>query len=635
MMTIMQREKVSLRARWSYWFDGWMSRGTGAIMGLLAITTALFVVVLGGIAWLVKLLIDPNSAAPDAGQTPWEYLWITLMRTLDASSVAGDDGWWFRLLMLLATIGGLVIVASLIGIIAGAFNAKVAQLRLGRSKVLEREHTLILGWNNKIFTIVRELAVANESRGRTAIVILANQDKVEMEEAIHAAVPQLGNTKLVCRTGDPKLARDIEIGNPQFARSIILLAPSEVDEPDNEVIKSALALTNQTECLACNKNIVAELLNEANLSVAQLAGQNTIDWITGQDFIDRIIAQSCRQSGLSVVYRELLAFEGHEFYFTNQPSLVGKTFFEAQLAFATSTLVGIVSEGVVLVNPPATTVINEGEDLIVIAEDDSTISIADPAVFDDTGINIQKRAPLTPEHVAILGGNRGLNRILSELNDYVAAGSSVRLVTDVKIPDLPSLNNLAIEMISLDPTQHSTLEQLGLDSTEHIIVIPDKDTYPPAKADDRTLVILLMLRDLELKQGVQLAIVSEMLDDANRELAEITEADDFIVSDQLVALALAQVSEDQQIKRLYDVLFTAEGSEIYLRPAENYVKLGVEVSFATTLEAARRCEETAIGYRLGKYSNQADKHYGVQINPPKAEPLVFQPGDSIIVLAED
>ena len=68
--------------------------------------------------------------------------------------------------MLLVTIGGLIIVASLIGIVSGAFDGKVEELRKGRSRVLENEHTLILGWSPKVFSIISELVVANESRGK-------------------------------------------------------------------------------------------------------------------------------------------------------------------------------------------------------------------------------------------------------------------------------------------------------------------------------------------------------------------------------------------------------------------------------------------------------------------------------------
>jgi hypothetical protein len=136
------------------------------------------------------------------------------------------------------------------------------------------------------------------------------------------------------------------------------------------------------------------------------------------------------------------------------------------------------------------------------------------------------------------------------------------------------------------------------------------------------------------RAGTDFAVVSEMLDDGNRELAEITKADDFIVSDKLVGLMLAQTSENKRLTDVFGVLFSSEGSEVYLRPAASYVRAGAETDFYTVLEAARRKGETAIGYRLAKQAADGERRYGVQVNPAKRESLRFEEGDTIIVLAE-
>ena len=57
------------------------------------------------------------------------------MATLDPGTMGGDSGWGFRIFMLIITIGGLIIVASLIGIISGAFDSKVEELRKGFLKL--------------------------------------------------------------------------------------------------------------------------------------------------------------------------------------------------------------------------------------------------------------------------------------------------------------------------------------------------------------------------------------------------------------------------------------------------------------------------------------------------------------------
>jgi hypothetical protein len=126
-----------------------------------------------------------------------------------------------------------------------------------------------------------------------------------------------------------------------------------------------------------------------------------------------------------------------------------------------------------------------------------------------------------------------------------------------------------------------------------------------------------------------------MLDDRNRQLAEVTKADDFIVSDKLISLMLSQVSENKQLTSVFDTLFSSEGSEIYLRPANLYIESGATVDFYTVLEAARRRGETAIGYRVAADAHSAERSYGVRVNPRKTDQISFTDRDRIIVLAED
>jgi hypothetical protein len=97
---------------------------------------------------------------------------------------------------------------------------------------------------------------------------------------------------------------------------------------------------------------------------------------------------------------------------------------------------------------------------------------------------------------------------------------------------------------------------------------------------------------------------------------------------------LTQISENKALGAVFADLFSAEGSEIYLRPAGEYVRADEEVNFYTVVEAARRQGEVALGYRLHKHREDSTKAYGVVINPDKSEPVALNEGDQIIVLAE-
>jgi len=621
--------KPSFTARFRYWFDNVMSKGTIALIGLLGLATLVFIAIIAAIVAIFGLgpTDDPNMGFAEA-------MWGSLMRTLDSGTMGGDVGVGFRILMLIVTIGGVVLVASLIGVISGAFDSKVEELRKGRSKVLEDDHTLILGWSDKVFPIVSEICIANQSRGRATIVILADRDKVEMEDDIRAKIPDTGKTRIIVRSGDPMDLTDLDLANPATSRSIILLAPEGSDDPDSVVIKTALALTNNPRRRPEDYYIVGEIQDPANLEAARLVGRHEASWVLAGDLISRVTVQTSRQSGLSVVYTELLDFDGDEIYFTEQPSLVGKNYFDAQLAFAESAVFGILKGEQVHINPPTETIIEAGDQLIVIAEDDSTIRIAGSGTVVNSDISTFVAPAAAPEQTLILGYNDGIHTMLHELNDYVAPGSSATVVADVDEPEFEKLENLTVKFVSGDTTSRAVLGKVPVVDFAHIIVLAYKD-LETQRADAKTLITLLHLREIADDAGLDPNVVSEMLDDRNRELAEVTKADDFIVSDQLISLMLSQMSENQKLNDVFSTLFSSEGSEIYLRPAEWYVTPGSDVDFYTVLEAARRRGETAIGYRIAEKQRSSTDQFGVKVNPRKATRLAFAPGDKIVVLAND
>src|SRR5688572_12186433 len=287
-----------------------MSRGTIALIGGLAVLSLVIIFIAAAVIRFGSIAMDGENA-PSFG----EAAWMSLMRTLDAGTMGGDTGIGFRVIMLLVTLGGIFIVSTLIGILSNGLEDRIEQLRKGRSVVLENEHTLILGWTPQIFTIISELVLANESRSNGAtIVVLAEQDKVEMEDAIKERVEDTKNTRIICRSGSPMDLNDLEIVSPHTARSIIVIA--EGSDPDTHVIKAVLAITNNPNRKAESYHIVTQIRDMQNMDVINLLSEkDVVQPILTTDLIARVVAQTSRQTGLSVVYTELMNFGGDEIYF--------------------------------------------------------------------------------------------------------------------------------------------------------------------------------------------------------------------------------------------------------------------------------------------------------------------------------
>ncbi len=628
--------QITRRERLHYQFDNTMSKGPIVLIAWLVAFSAFLILAVTLVVFLTQL--------DDAKRSFGELLWVGLMRTMDAGAVGGDTGrWQFLLAMLITTIGGILVFSILIGIFTTGLESQLEQLRKGRSFVAEQGHTVILGWSPQIFMVISELAIANANQRYSCITILGEKDKVEMEDEIRIQVGDTGHTRIVCRTGSPIDLTDLAIVNPQAARAIIILSPED-DDPDIHVIKTILALTSgNRDSSAPPLHIVAAIQDEDNIEVARLAGGNDVQLVVSGDLIARIAAQTCRQSGLSVVYTELLDFSGDEIYFHHEPQLAGKTFGEALLAYENSAVIGIFHEdGGIQLNPPMDTQFVLGDEVIAVSEDDDTIrltAVTQPSI-NEQAIQVASPDAPKPERTLILGWNQRASTIIEELDNYVGPGSAVTVVAEIAgwnalNGNLPTYQNQTVTYQLGDTNDRATLNALEVQTYDYIIVLSYSDTMEMQKADARTLVTLLHLRQISDNHGNPFSIVSEMLDTRNRQLAEAARADDFIISDSLISLMLAQVAENKRLTAVFQDLFDPDGSELYLKLASEFVQLNTPVNFYTVTEAARRQGAVAIGYRMDADGYNAAAAYGVKINPCKSDLITFGPEDRIVVLAEN
>ncbi|MFC4913548.1 CASTOR/POLLUX-related putative ion channel [Actinomadura gamaensis] len=622
------------RQRLGYWFDNTMSRGTPALIGWLAAVSIVLVVAISAL-----LVVVDDAQQATAGAAAAE-IWKNTVETFKLGDDATRGNWLFRTGVVGLALAGLFFASTLISLLTTGVNNRIEELRKGRSAVLEKGHTVIIGWSDQVFPMISELVEANANQRRGRVAILADRDRAEMEDEIRRVVGRTGRTRVVCRTGSPIDPADLDIVSPQTARSIIVLSPPG-GAADAHVTKTLLAITNSPTRRRGPYHIVASVKDTRNRAAARLAGGDETVLVDSDDIAARLIVQTCRQSGLSVVYQDLLDFAGDEIYMQREPALVGRTFGEALHAYPASAVIGVHrADGRVEVRPPMDAVFGEGDEVIAISEDDDTVVTApwDGEVAEHAIAPPPARAP-GPSRTLMLGWNRRAAGIVRQLDAYVTAGSRLDVVADH--PDgkteldeaRPALARLEATFTLGDTDTRAALESRDIAGYDHVIVLC-YDEDDAQYADGRALITLLHLRQMQAESGQRYAIVSEMSDDRNRRLAQVTRADDFIVSDKLLSLLMVQLSENRHLAGVFDHLFDPDGAEIYLKPAPDYVRPGVPMDFHTVVEAARRRGEVAIGYRVGAQT-LAPPTFGVVLNPDKTRRLTFAEDDRIIVLADD
>jgi Trk K+ transport system NAD-binding subunit len=619
-----------------------MARGIGAQILLLAVITVVLVVV-AAVAIKVFHVLPEDSKNDSFGLVVWK----SLMHSLDAGTLGGDTVKWpFLTIMLLVTIGGIFVVSALIGVLNQGFGEMLDDLRRGKSAVVERGHTVILGWDPKLFTLLSELAEANRNQRDACVVVLADRDKVEMDAEIAAAM-EGHRLRVVTRRGNAMTTADLGLVALARSKAVIVLAPTShadgsavsANESDTMVLKTLLAITKVSA--DSSLHIVAEISDPRIESVARMVVGERAALILAGPLVSRLLVQTGRQSGLSVVYTELLDFAGVEIYITPQPLLVGKTFREAVSGYDTSTLIGVrTGTGEILLPPPFERRFEVGDQVVTISEDDDQIVLnGSPIQSDDAILPVPTEQSQAPERTLVLGASARLPVVLRELDAYAADGSETTVLgaadpAEVLAEVDGQLNHLKLTVQAGDITDRGVLERLDVSSFDQVIVLSETEGRTQEMADARTTVALLYLRDIQRGAAVKVPITSEILEIQNQALASVAEPDDFIVSNTLISLLVSQVAENPYLKGVFDKLFTSQGHELYLRPATDYVQAG-DLPFAVVSEAALRRGEIAVGYRRAETARDAAQGFGVVLNPSKQGRVTLGAQDKIVVLADN
>lgn len=630
-------KKNSFKERIGYKLDLIMSRGTTSLIFLLAIIT-LVLVILAGIAVMVIERAWAGGSLPFA-------IWKSFTLSLDAGNLAGVEGSIGLIFVAtLSTLGGIFITSTLISIMSTGLSTRLENFQRGNAKIIERNHTVILGYSESAFAIIKELQMANANQQSGCIVIMGDEDKQIMEEQVHRNILPLRSSRIICRNGDTTSAVDLARCSVETSKSVIVNLSH-----DYQVIRTVLAVstylndeTIRNEYPDSQTLHISASINEAkNLEVAKIAGQGYAEILHFKLIISRLMAHVCYQPGLSVVYTELFNFSGNEIYIESFPQLEGMTFHDVQLSFSTSLIIGISRDGSSLINPDPDMILNKEDQLILIAADDHVSEPTEKVpVYDPTGQEhpVTRYRMSAPENLLILGNSSLLTDILQEMDAFLPAGSKITIAgkcsNGIDHEELLNIkyNHLIIECIALDITDRGTLKALLSEGIKHILILSETE-LPCEQADAKTLTVLLQIRDLEKTLNTQFTITTEMIDMRNQELAQVANVNDFVISNHISGLIMTQVAENRHLASIISDLLNSDGSEIYLKPAKHYVSLGIPIDLYTVTHLVSIRKEVFLGYKKVDPSNK--KSAEIILNPNKDTTLTFSEDDWLVVLAED
>ncbi|PKI53052.1 hypothetical protein CRG98_026632 [Punica granatum] len=478
----------------------------------------------------------------------------------------------------------------MLGLVSDAISEKVDSLRKGKSEVIERNHILILGWSDKL--------------------------------------------------------------------------------SDARALRVVLSLTGVKEGL--RGHVVVEMSDLDNEPLVKLVGGELIETVVAHDVIGRLMIQCALQPGLAQIWEDILGFENDEFYIKRWPQLDGLRFEDVLISFPDAIPCGIkvaAEGGKIILNPDDNYVLREGDEVLVIAEDDDTYApgslpevrrVVFPKTFDH---------PKYPEKILFCGWRRDIDDMIMVLEAFLAPGSELWIFSEVLEKDRErkltegGLDVFALENITLVHREGNAvirrhLESLPLETFDSILILADESLEDSiVHSDSRSLATLLLIRDIQSKRlpykdakstSLRLSgyshsswisemqeasdksiIISEILDSRTRNLVSVSRISDYVLSNELVSMALAMVAEDKQINRVLEELFAEEGNEMCIKPAEFYLFDQEELSFYDIMIRGRQRQEIVIGYRLANTERAI-------INPSKkSEPRKWSLDDVFVVISSD
>mmetsp|Transcript_64469 Transcript_64469/g.172637 ORF Transcript_64469/g.172637 Transcript_64469/m.172637 type:complete len:842 (-) Transcript_64469:240-2765(-) len=671
--------------------------------------------VLGGFVLVLVVAGGLVLWAVSGDATLGEAVWLAWVYVVDTAAHANAPEGSQRAVALVITVGGMLVFSFLVSILTDNLASLMAALKEGKDQMVLRDHTVLLGWSELVVPLIEEIAEANASEGGGTVVILSQMDKEAVESEITMRLRgKLQGTEVKCRHGAPFVMQQLELVSVRTARSAVVLSDSNrsPDEADKDALRIVLCLrameiaahgsqaqvdvidpggsspSRVNHILAGTRRGKLSLLpQDSRQAVAQkphvVVEMRDIDneallkalapWaeaVVTHDFIGRLLVKTALERRVADVFCSMFGFKDSEFYREKWPALVGKTFAEIPFMFDDAVVLGMqTARGEIILCPDTTETYMEGDELIVLAEDnDSYQPRADlsPAVTYEPGpVPAELRGRPAASRVLICGWRRDIADMVEELECICQPHSEVHILAPLAVEErgvrmrekgrdiLSRLSNLSLMHHVGDPLARSDLGALSLEDFNTVLVVCDEEQEPDGiVADGRTMATCLLIKDIVAKRdgrGGGPQIICEMLDSRSEELMRTTQLADIIMSKKVCAGVISMIEEDQGVASLLRLLLSPTGFQVSLMSPARYFggrpkstpehrrgapTLTVDTS-ATRAEARSFWELTARARDRGEVALGYIQQGALVLNPPeKGKPVLLAPsrGDVVIVL---
>ena len=592
----------------------------------------IFLFIIAGLSAIIMVGIQ-HSIGLDTKPNLFNSWWESLTSIL---SIGSGDTLESRVSNFIYWCLNVAISGSIIAFITTKLSAFISNLNKGHSQIIDKNHYVIIGWNSNIFKVFEELINANLNQPKPTILCFNSMNNVKMRAKIDLEYPNQKNIRVITRSGDSYNLNELSIANLDKAKSVIVL----YDE-----LKPSYSI--ETSLLAIRKNIpngdvpiISEFHDETNINVlSDLKGKN-IYGVHTDSIIASVTAQSIRNKHIASVIMDFLDYDGDEIYFYPGDQYMGLTIRQVSSSIKGATLIGLLSlDNKIKLNPEADKIIADGDKIIVIAQDDDlTLSIDETLKQDDKSFSkvvTNEDDAKEKKSILVIGWSKLGQSIIENTLPMLEKGSNVYVSyrSDVLTKEpviLNQANDVLLQTIPFD--QHGSSissEFIKNKKIDTVLIIGYNDLYSKEIADTFSLMKNLQIKTVidEMDPEERPRIILQLNDGAKKNLIDVDDNNEFIVSNVLSSLLMTQLAENPKLQVIFEELFTPVGCEIYIKSISYFIET-TETNSIQISDLINSCLDnnaTFIGYI---------ENNNLVLNPDKTVNVTITEDLKVVVICE-
>ena len=623
----------------------------------------LAIVLLGMGAYFVGLFsLDSLSAEGIDNQLDGgviDTFWWSLKHVLDPGAFSEDYGAPFlvKVFAFVNTLMGLLLVGALIGFIVNSINSMMDQVMRGSVKVEEKRHVVILGWNDKVPSIINILA---RGRNRMIVVILSAEEPREVRERLRQRLKERPGLRVLPQRGSAHLTSELDRVALRQAAAVIMVADDSdrknVVSADISSIKSLMLLKSFDFSQAERPNLVVEVSEDSTRGLVEGISNPPVPSVSGGDFIGKTLVQCARNPGYSNIYTELLALRGYRLVIAEFPEFEEALFGDVVAQFETAIPIGVSwveddGRRAIILNPEVDYDLGPGDELVMLSRFTGDLAwsptdfanlkrLAQPRFDASADVDQVELMPGDSqsrlERVAVVGYSSSFRSVLEALNGHATEQSHVLLLNEASkrdvlpLPDLDEVRelfpNLVISVEYIDFENGSDQRLVELIGAQEALVLLADESVAGADSDAGVAVNLLRLSDA-IAANTELNVVIEVFESASSDYLAPLPVTDAVYGPELLSIQMAQIAMRPALAPVFRELLNAGGIEMRVRPLAAYMTVSDTIDFAQLQHICLSRNESALGIARAGASGEV-------IFCPGSERLPAMADDKVVVLAQ-